>query len=122
MQSGALNDIEHTGEVPTVIPALVDCLELELRRIGRWEHTQPPLEAFQSNLPFKIDTMEMTQWLQWVFIPRMRRILRNGLPLPTTCAVHPLAADTLRSPDTETLLVFIARLDRLLTNRGTGLH
>ncbi|MGB0751776.1 MAG: YqcC family protein [Gammaproteobacteria bacterium] len=112
------------GEVCTQIPALVDCIELELRRIGLWEADRPPQCAFDSDLPFMLDTMRVSQWLQWVFLPRMRRILYDRKPLPTACAIHPIAKMDLAgtSSDTGRLLKFIARLDGLLSARGAELH
>ncbi len=112
------------GEVCTQIPALVDCIELELRRIGLWEADRPPQCAFDSDLPFMLDTMRVSQWLQWVFLPRMRRILYDRKPLPTACAIHPVAKMDLAgtSSDTGRLLKFIARLDGLLSARGAELH
>jgi uncharacterized protein YqcC (DUF446 family) len=112
------------GEVPTLLPALVDCIERELRTTGLWEKRSPPPDAFCSDVPFHLDTMRFVQWLQWVFVPRMRRMLRNRMPLPTTCRIHPLAVDELRDieADTHRLLSFIAGLDRLLSERGQRLH
>ena len=119
-----MNTRQIGGEVCTQIPALVDCIELELRRIGLWEADRPPQCAFDSELPFMLDTMRVSQWLQWVFLPRMRRILYDRKPLPTACAIHPIAKMDLAgaSSDTGRLLKFIARLDGLLSARGAELH
>lgn len=119
-----MNPRQIGGEVCTQIPALVDCIELELRRIGLWEADRPPQCAFDSELPFMLDTMRVSQWLQWVFLPRMRRILYDRKPLPTACAIHPVAKMDLAdmSSDTRRLLTFIARLDGLLSARGAELH
>lgn len=117
-------DAMPCGEVPTLVPALVDCIERELRRLHLWESRPPPDEAFSSDMPFHFDTMSLVQWLQWVFVPRMRRLLRNRMPLPTACGILPIAADELgrEGHDTGPLLAFIGRLDLIITERGRRLH
>jgi uncharacterized protein YqcC (DUF446 family) len=112
------------GEIPTQIPALVDCIELELRKIGLWERHRPPEDVFSSKLPFKLDTMNIAQWLQWVFVPQMRGILRNRKPLPISCDIHSFASARLtgQGDSVRRLLTFISRLDSLITERGRLLH
>ena len=120
----AVRDRAPCGEIPTLLPALVDCIERELRRLGLWETCPPPPDAFTSAMPFHVDTMSLVQWLQWVFVPRMRRVLRNRLPLPTACGILPFAADELGGDgrDTGQLLAFIGHVDRVISERGRRLH
>lgn len=70
---------------------LLDELEEELRQLGWWEQQAPSVQALQSQEPFCIDTLELAQWLQWVFIPRMRNLLNAGHALPSQCAIHEAA-------------------------------
>lgn len=70
---------------------LFDELEEELRQLGWWEQQAPSVQALQSQEPFCIDTLELSQWLQWVFIPRMRNLLSAGHALPSQCAIHEAA-------------------------------
>ena len=60
-----------------------------MQRLELWEEQPPPAEAFRSPNPFCFDTMSVPQWLQWVFIPRMRDTLSLGVPLPAPCQVAP---------------------------------
>ncbi len=41
--------------------------------------------------PFSIDTMNFTQWLQAVFIPRFGLLLATGQALPDKLAIYPMA-------------------------------
>ncbi len=68
-------------------------LETEMREIDLWETQAPPPSAFESTLPFFYDTMNFSQWLQWVFVARFRAILEGGHPLPPGCEVAPMAEE-----------------------------
>ncbi len=66
---------------------LLDAIERELRALDLWEAVPPAPAALESGQPFCYDTLEANQWLQWVFLPRMRALIAAGAPLPTTCHV-----------------------------------
>lgn len=76
------------------LPALADQLlliERELRRLGWWSSAAPALERLSSVEPFCVDTLAFEEWLQWVFLPRMKQIIERQAPLPTSCAILPMA-------------------------------
>lgn len=79
-------------EYPHKLATLLDDIEAEMRRLELWEDQQPPAAAFRSPNPFCFDTMAVTQWLQWVFIPQMRKTLAMNVPLAAACQVAPAAA------------------------------
>jgi len=91
-------------------------IEREMQRIGLWEAHPPPPQAFESSFPFCFDTLELHQWIEWVFIPRTRAILDAGLPLPEKSAIRPLAAESFRrfAGDTGRLEGLIGELDELI--------
>ena len=39
-------------------------------------------EAY-STMPFMYDTLQVEEWLQWVFVPRLHALLDANAPLPT---------------------------------------
>jgi uncharacterized protein YqcC (DUF446 family) len=90
-------------------------IEAEMRRISLWSEQKPADDKLSSELPFCYDTLAVEQWLQWIFIPRMRRILEQNLDLPTKCDIHPYAEEFLtdRAQDTVQLLALIKRFDEL---------
>ena len=92
-------------------------LERELRMLGLWGACAPSHDALRSTQPFSVDTLDFTQWLQWVFIPRMADMLERGEPLPRDCAIAPLAEAVLEDMkvDTTRLLKLIRRVDRSLS-------
>ena len=76
---------QHTTDV---IDAL-NALELGLRDLGLWSDARPQPEALASTMPFCYDTLELEQWLQFIFLGRMREILEQGDRLPEYCAIIP---------------------------------
>ena len=73
--------------------------------------------ALASEQPFSYDTMMFHQWLQWLFIPRMRAILAGHGHLPRESAILPYAADCLSSYDQapDELLFLIQTFDELIS-------
>jgi uncharacterized protein YqcC (DUF446 family) len=49
-----------------------DRIEAEMRRIGYWQGQPLRPEQMQFKQAFAMDTMAFTQWLQFVFLPRVR--------------------------------------------------
>ncbi len=94
-------------------------IEVELRRLGAWEAEPPPREAFQSDKPFCLDTMEFTQWLQFVFVERMKVLIENGHPLPSVSGIAPMAEEHFRGrPETgHGLIRELERMDKLLSGK-----
>lgn len=66
-------------------------IERELRLQGWWDSVAPSREALSSVEPFSVDTLEFEQWLQWIFLPRMKLILEQDLPLPNASGIQEMA-------------------------------
>lgn len=76
------------------LPALADHLlliERELRAQGWWAATPPSAEALASIEPFCVDSLAFEEWLQWIFLPRMKVIIESGQPLPSVSGIRPMA-------------------------------
>lgn len=71
------------------LAVLLTCLERELTRLGYWQDTSPSASALASCEPFSIDTLSCTEWLQWVFIFKMRYLIENQMTLPPPFAISP---------------------------------
>lgn len=82
---------------------------LTLNRL--WEATPPSAEDLANEQPFCIGTLSATQWLQWVFIPRMNAILDANAPLPYNFAITPYLSEALK--DHENLAQICAPLNAL---------
>lgn len=75
-------------------PAIAEQLlliERELRVQGWWDEVSPGAEALSSVEPFSVDTLDFHQWLQWIFLSRMKQILEQDLPLPSASGILEMA-------------------------------
>lgn len=89
-------------------------LAAALSSLGLWESSPPSLEALSSTEPFAIDTLSCSQWLQWIFIPRMGMLVENRLPLPSAMAISPYIEEALQGIDGHQAIVAVTRnIDRL---------
>ncbi|MBN7771713.1 YqcC family protein [Marinobacter daepoensis] len=95
-------------------------IEIELRQLGVWELEPPPSEAFRSTQPFCLDTMEFTQWLQFVFLDRMKVLVERGHPLPAVSGIAPMAEEHFRGREKsgQSLVRALEEMDRLLSAKG----
>ena len=96
---------------------LLDALEQELRRLNVWSPLPPSPESMASSAPFCLDTMMFSQWLQWVFAPRLRALIDHGGPLPSgsnilSYAQLALPAEGLQSDE---LMAIIEQFDLLMS-------
>jgi uncharacterized protein YqcC (DUF446 family) len=73
-----------------VAAVLID-IEAEMRQIGCWDAVSPPPEALRSEQPFAIDTLNFAQWLQFIFIPKMRFLIDQQQTLPGASGIAPMA-------------------------------
>jgi uncharacterized protein YqcC (DUF446 family) len=94
-------------------------IERELRVQGWWDEVSPSAEALASVEPFSIDTLDFEQWLQWIFLPRMKAILQNDLPLPNVSGIQEMAemvfaARSVRGKDRQ-LQALLKEFDLLIT-------
>ncbi|MDP4548791.1 MAG: YqcC family protein [Marinobacter sp.] len=92
-------------------------IELELRTLGAWQEQPLPPEAFESTQPFCLDTMSFPQWLQFVFVARMKVLLEAGQPLPSVSGIAPMAEEYFRarSESGARLIQALAHMDGLLS-------
>lgn len=106
----------------TVVAALLIDIEAELRRLGLWESAPPPPEALASDQPFSIDTLTLPQWLQFIFLPTLYRLLAEGRPLPGRCGIAPMAGEYFRGVGmaSAALEAALERIDQLLSEEATG--
>ena len=63
------------------VEILIIKLEQSLREEMLWSSSTPPDKALQSILPFALDTLSFEQWLQFVFIPKIKFLLKTVLLL-----------------------------------------
>lgn len=93
---------------------LLTALEGQLRQRNWWEEQSPPPEALNSREPFCVDYLNFSQWLQWIYIPKMRSLNI----LPQRSGLLPIAEEAWKGCDgLAELLQLVARLDGII-NEG----
>ena len=104
-------------DIPGRIADVLLEVESTLRISGKWGQTRPEANTLTSSQPFCMDTLRFEQWLQWVFLPRMKHTLEQAKPLPADSGIFSYAEDCLckNDPATGNLLVLIKRFDDLIS-------
>jgi uncharacterized protein YqcC (DUF446 family) len=99
-----------------IVAALLIDIESELRQLQLWEREPPSCEALASQQPFCIDTLKFSQWLQFVFIPKIKSLLDQNMTLPDSCAIAPMAEEFYRGThvNVRQLLKILQQLDQQL--------
>lgn len=99
----------------------IDEIEAEMKRIGLWHSAplDPAQRAFKR--AFGADTMSFSQWLQFVFIPRVREIIAERGRFPGQSQV---GAQAVREFDgyneADQLISFLNRFDTLFGGSFTS--
>ena len=108
--------LRRMHDIPERIADVLLAVEATLRTSGKWEASCPPAEDLVSPEPFCLDTLRFEQWLQWVFLPRMKQILEQNRPLPEKSGIFVYAQESLPKldPPSDNLLALITRFDELI--------
>ena len=98
------------------VASLLGELEQTMKVKGLWSGMPPSPEAMSSQLPFCVDTMTFSEWLQWIYINRMRAMIEHGAELPKGGSLFPYAEEAFKAMGTDAtvLLEIISRLDKVL--------
>jgi uncharacterized protein YqcC (DUF446 family) len=91
----------------------LDQIEAEMRRIGIWQAEPPRPEQRKFTKAFAMDTMAFSQWLQFIFLPRVREaVAANRLPKGSS-----VGAQAVREfdghPEADRLLTLLSEFDAL---------
>jgi uncharacterized protein YqcC (DUF446 family) len=103
--------------IHTDVAELLIDVEGELRKLGQWARIPPTDKALSSDQPFCIDTLTLPQWLQYIFLPSLYKILQDKQNLPSRCGVAPMAQEYFRGSQlsTDALVETLTQLDNLLS-------
>jgi len=65
-------------------------IEAALREAGMWQEQPLPAEAYEFRQAFAMDTMAFSQWLQFIFLERIRSIIaeRGNFPAKSQVAAQ----------------------------------
>lgn len=96
-------------------------LEASMEAAGLWQMVPPASDDFESDQPFCVDTMDLPQWLRFVFIARLDALAEAQGPMPASCDVTPaveayLTNLPLSAEGKRQLCQATARIDRLVSD------
>jgi len=103
--------------LPDAVAAQLDRIEAEMRASGLWQSEPLRPEQFDFHTAFAMDTMVFQQWLQFVFIPRVRDAVASN-SFPTSSSVGAQAVrefDTV--PQANELVSLLSDFDALIEDR-----
>jgi len=94
-------------------------IQAEMQQQGMWDTVPPSIEDLSSQLPFCYDTLTFSQWLQWLFLPKMQTLLAEEAPLPQESNIHAFAEESFKNAefDKTHLLSLLKMFDDLITFR-----
>ena len=103
-----------------LLATLITQLEAELRKHKLWQTERPSEQALASQLPFAIDSLTFTQWLQFIFIEKITQLLQLNLALPTKMAVAPMASEyfRLQTNTCPEIVALITRIDLTMNEKA----
>lgn len=101
------------------ISAVLSELEAALKAARLWEETEPCAAALASQEPFCLDTLNFGQWLQFVFIVRIRLMIRQGAPLPQKSDIAAMAEEYFSGGprQVQTLIPILRKFDQLISRQ-----
>ncbi|AUI86759.1 hypothetical protein BS333_10355 [Vibrio azureus] len=93
---------------------LLDQLEKQLHQQQLWQTNEPEQQALLSVEPFAIDTLHPHEWLQWIFIAKMRSLVEEKQPLPKGFLLEPYFSEAWKQETHYAeLLMTIRAIDQL---------
>lgn len=103
-------------DIPNRIADVLLEVEANLRISGKWDQQEPDATDLESRVPFCMDTLKFEQWLQWIFLPKMKVAIEQTKPLPTKSSILVYAKECLHKddPNTSNLLTLLKRFDDLI--------
>jgi uncharacterized protein YqcC (DUF446 family) len=104
---------------PTLVKQRIDAIEAEMKYIGYWSDMPLPPEAYNFHQAFAMDTMAFSQWLQYVFVPRVNQLVASGGPFPTRSQVGAQAVREFDGANEASRLVsLLSEFDRYAVSSG----
>jgi uncharacterized protein YqcC (DUF446 family) len=93
-------------------------LQQVMSNLGHWSESGISINALASQQPFCLDTMNFSQWLQFVFIPNIQALINANQILPRLAkgqGIEPMAIEFYKNTQADRdIPVLIRQLDTLL--------
>ena len=100
----------------------LDALEASMKQKDLWEAEMPSAEAMASTAPFSCDTMGFNQWLQFIFLPKIRQMIEQGEPLPGKCELASMGIHFVGQKGLKDVMPFLKSLKQIDNCFEQNLH
>jgi uncharacterized protein YqcC (DUF446 family) len=105
--------LPHRAHLQQNVIHYADRIEAEMRRIGWWQSESLRPERLNFKQAFAMDTMTFAQWLQFIFLPRIREAAAAN-EFPSSSSVGAQAAREFDGdPDAGGLVSLLSEFDTL---------
>ena len=96
---------------------MLKTLEEGLQREELWLAQTPSNDALSSVEPFAVDTLTFIQWLQFLFLPQIKKNCQEAAELPAVCSIAPMAEEYFKSIQIngDTIVSHLTQIDQLIT-------
>jgi uncharacterized protein YqcC (DUF446 family) len=111
-----MSEIMPRGALEVQVDALLVDLEGAMKKTVLWASRPPSDRAMQSAAPFACDRMTFEQWLQFIFIPRIRALMAQAKPLPDNIALYPMGQEMFKEKALD-VLVILRKIDQRLSEQ-----
>ncbi len=92
----------------------IESIEQELKSIGFWQSEPLRAEQYDFHAAFALDTMAYSQWLQFIFIPRVNSIIAEHRLFPKSSSVGAQAVREFDGvPAASRLVLLLSEFDAL---------
>ena len=92
----------------------IDAIEAEMKRIGYWQSEPLDPDQYDFERAFAMDTMVFSQWLQFIFIPRVKEIVATAGEFPPRSMVGAQAVREFDgAPEASDLVRLLSEFDAL---------
>ena len=104
--------MSHAQKVQSILTRL----QSEMLKHNLWQNEPISSDAMNSAQPFSFDTMSPEQWLQFILIPKLTRLITVGAPMPNQFEITPYFEQTLseKTKKQTQLINIIKQLDDVL--------
>lgn len=77
---------------PHIVEEKINAIEAEMKRLDMWQSEPLSSDSYEIKEAFGKDKMSFTQWLQFIFIPKVRGLILSNGPWPINSEVSIYAA------------------------------
>ena len=103
----------HPTPLQQNVTRYADAIEAEMRKIGFWQSEPLTPEQMAFTQAFAMDTMSYAQWLQFIFLPRVREAAASN-QFPSGSSVGAQAVREFDgAPDADRLVTLLSEFDAL---------